>query len=400
MSKIFIFRNTRKDFIFTAEYIQVIVEELVKRGHEVTAYDPKRRRIMDFSSRKCKTIFSLPKKLEVPFFYIPLNILALIILVIKNRRKYDFATFMYCRLEYIVLAKLLFKVAKINYVLIFGSDFKLNKKNMKKKLYFLENINLILFPSEELREYFLKNFNDLTYLELEKKTKHFPLPIVTIDKLKCISKNDIRKVFKKYNISEGSKTVFLGTCASKNEQHIRIIDSLAQLENKGVIRSTDLTLIFPLTYSASRFYEKDKISTISYAKKKLQDYNCVFLTTYLPAEEYLALLKGSDIFVNMRISDQFAASVIEALYSGTIVVSGSWQPYSKFIAKHEIALLEIDDVSKVNYEIEVILNDFKKYKQIFNENKEKMKFVLNNVDSINRYCEIFQQEVIEHFFNQ
>jgi len=131
MSKIVIFRNTRKDFVFTAEYIQVIVEELVKRGHAVTAYDPKRRRVMDFSSRKCKTILPLPKKLEVPILYIPLNFIVLIFFAIKNNRKYDFATFMYCRLEHIILARLLFKIAKINYAPFFGSDFKLNKINMK-----------------------------------------------------------------------------------------------------------------------------------------------------------------------------------------------------------------------------------------------------------------------------
>lgn len=390
MSKIIIFRNTRRDFIFTAEYIQVIVEELVKRGHAVTAYDPKRRRVMDFSSQKCKTILPLPKKLEVPVLYIPLNIIALIIFAIKNNRKYDYATFMYCRLEYIVLARLLFKIAKVNYALIFGNIFRRAVKLIKIFPSFYLNSDLILVPSGEHRDSFVDFMEEKLDMNLNDKTKHCLLPIPSLDELDKISEEKIKSIFIKYDIPEHNITLFLGTCASRNEQHLRIIDSLAQLESEKTFKSSDLTLIFPLTYSESRYYEQDKINIISYAKTKLKNYNCIYLTNYLPSEEYLALLKGSDIFVNVRLSDQFAASLIEALFSNIIVLCGSWLPYSKFITKYEIEILEIDDVSKLSYKINDILYNFEEHKQNAEQNKSKIALAYDNINSLNRFCGIFE----------
>jgi len=391
MSKIVIFRNTRKDFVFTAEYIQVIVEELVKRGHSVTAYDPKRRRVMEFSSRKCKTILPLPKKLEVPIIYIPLNFIALIIFAIKNNRKYDFATFMYCRLEYIILARLLFKIAKVNYIIIFGNIFRRAIKLIKFFSFFFKKSNLILVNSEEHRSNFVKFMEAHLHFNFNDKTKDFPLYIPSIDKLKIISEKQIKEAYKKYNIPEYNKIIFLGTNASANEQHLKIIDSLEQLEQKGSINTSEIILIFPLTYSESRNYDQDKSRIITYAKQKLKDYKCIFLTTYLPAEEYLALLKGSDIFVNMRKSDQLAASMIEALYTGRIVITGKWLPYSSFIAKNKLKIAEINDVSELSYELQEILNNFEKNKICFKQNTNKITNIFNNKNLINQYCEIFQQ---------
>jgi glycosyltransferase involved in cell wall biosynthesis len=122
----------------------------------------------------------------------------------------------------------------------------------------------------------------------------------------------------------------------------------------------------------------------------LKDYKCIFLTTYLPAEEYLALLKGSDIFVNMRKSDQLVASMIEALYTGRIVITGKWLPYSSFIAK-KLKIEEINDVSELSYELQEIFNNFEKNKICFKQNPNKIINIFNNKNLINQYCEIFQQ---------
>jgi glycosyltransferase involved in cell wall biosynthesis len=390
MSKIVIFRKTRNDFIFTAEYIQVIVDELVNRGHDVTAYDPKRRRIMDFSTRESKTVIPLAPKFEIPIIYIPLNFLALLFFAIKNKRNFDFAIYMYCRLEYIVLARFLFKIAPVNYILIFGNIFKRAINIIKVFPFFFEKSTLILVPSEEHRNNFVKFMENHLRLDLNIKTKHFPLPIPTIDKLRIISEEKIKDVWKKYNISEFDKVIFLGTNASQNEQHLEMINSLSELEQTGLIQTSEITLVFPLTYSESRSFEQDKNKIISYAKQKLKDYNCIFLTTYLPSEEYLALLKGSDIFINMRKTDQFAASVIEALYSGCVVISGKWLPYSDFITKHRLQLAEINNISELAGELEKILIELEKYKHKFRKNMDKVGLIYNNKSLVNQYCKIFQ----------
>lgn len=391
MSKIVIFRNTREDFVFTAEYIQVIVDELANRGHGVTAYDPKRRRIMNFSTRQCRTIFPMSSKLEMPMIYIPLNFLALLFFAIKNKRKFDFTIFMYCRLEYIVLARFLYKIAPVNYILIFGNIFKRAIKIIKIFPFFFKKSALILVPSEEHKNNFVNFMETQGNFRLGNKTKHFPLPIPSIDKLKIISEEKVKDVYKKYNISEFNTILFLGTNASANEQHLKIIDSLSQIEQRGSVKSSAITLIFPLTYSESRSYEQDKSRIITYAGQKLKNYNYRFLTTYLPSEEYLALLKGSDIFVNMRKSDQFAASVIEALYSGLVVINGAWLPYSNFITKNKLQIAQINDVSELSYELEKILTRFENFKQKFQDNTAKMSIIYNNKNLVNQYCEIFKK---------
>jgi hypothetical protein len=102
-----------------------------------------------------------------------------------------------------------------------------------------------------------------SYNYLNEKTKNFPLPIPSIDKLKNISEKQIKKAYKKYNIPEYNKIIFLGTNASANEQHLKIIDSLEQLEQKGSINTSEIILIFPLTYSESRNYDQDKSRIIT-----------------------------------------------------------------------------------------------------------------------------------------
>lgn len=390
MNKIIVFRNTRKDFVFTADYIQVIVEELVQRGHEVRAYDPKRRRIMDFSTRKCQTIFSMSSRLEIPLIYVPLNFLALLVFALKNKRKFDYAIYMYCRLEYVVLARFLYKMAPINYILIFGNNFKKAIKIIKLFPFFYKKSDLILVPSEKHRDNFVLFMEDLIRKPLIHKTKHFPLPIPTLDILKMLSEENIQRVYRKHNIPNFHKVLFLGTKASANEQHLKIIENLYHLEQNNIISTAEITLIFPLTFSASSCYEGEKEQIISYAKQKLKKYNCVFLTSYLPAEEYLTLLKGSDIFVNMRKTDQLAASVIEALYSECIVINGKWLPYLTFNKKNNLEVIEVNDVLELAAVLEKILVQFESYKQKFKANSKKIDQIINNKDCINRYCEIFQ----------
>lgn len=387
MSNILIFRNTWKDFVFTAEYVQVIVDHLVATGHNVVAYDVKRRRVMNFNTRKAKTIIPLIKFLNTPVVYIPVNFIALMIFAIQNQKRFDFSSFLYCRIEYMVLAPLLFNIGERNYVVVFGNIFRRAIRILRVQPFLFTKADLIIIPSEGHRERFVKFMNSKIKYDFTEKARNLSFPIPSLEIIKNLTQDEIQAFSKKYGIPQGNNVFFLGTCASLNEQHLKIIDQFTSISN---IEPQTTTLIFPLTYSESSHYEEHKKLIIKSANQKIGNYHLVFLTQYLPAKEYLSLLKRSDFFINMRLTDQLAASVYEAFYSGNIIISGNWLPYSIFIKKNELFAVEINHVNELGDTIKTILGSLEEYKIKARRNTPKVSASYNSSVLIKEWGKLFQ----------
>ena len=64
------------------------------------------------------------------------------------------------------------------------------------------------------------------------------------------------------------------------------------------------------------------------------------LENYLSDLEVAQLRSSCDITIHIPVSDQFSASMCEALYAGSVVITGAWLPYSRLrlngVPYHEI----------------------------------------------------------------
>jgi hypothetical protein len=94
----------------------------------------------------------------------------------------------------------------------------------------------------------------------------------------------------------------------------------------------------PLTYGGNVHY-KDKIVR----KLNSMDYQFTVLTSFLNDRQVAMLRKASDYFINLQITDQLSGSMLEHLYAGSTVLTGSWLPYN-ILDGLGIRLLKVNDV--------------------------------------------------------
>jgi hypothetical protein len=124
------------------------------------------------------------------------------------------------------------------------------------------------------------------------------------------------------------------SCSStilSNDQHFKIIDALALIKNKDKVQ-----LMFLLTYGGSPA-EMNKI--VNYIDTRLQGFNVKIFKQFLSDLEIRQYRYATDIYINMRKTDQLAGAVLESLASGALLISAKWLNYSNF-----------DDMN-VNYKI-------------------------------------------------
>jgi glycosyltransferase involved in cell wall biosynthesis len=382
---ILLFRNTKADFVFSADYVQFLIEELIKFGFQISVYDVSRRRFMDFHTRKCVVFFNIPEFLNKSIVRVLFNVLALIKFALTNKQKFDVANFMYCRLEYLIFARLLLKISKVNLVSIFGSDFNNYLYIHSKLKYLYRKANGILFSNELNSISFLATFKK-EKVDLSSKIKIIYYPINRLNILQDLSSNYISRIREKYGININKTVVFCGINANKNEQHELIIRSLELFKEL----SGDLVLIFPLTYGGTNDY-KNKI--MSLAKEKLFGIQMIFLTEYLTSQEIAALSTTCDLYINIRRKDQYAASIFEAFYNKSLLITGTWLPYST-LKEEGFYFHEINSIEELGVSFRNAISDLKNHNSDFEKKIEQNRnLVIENYNpnkTIDKWINFYQ----------
>ncbi len=139
---------------------------------------------------------------------------------------------------------------------------------------------------------------------------YFGSPI--IDRLLVAKKNS-----KKQLLFAGPKKIIMcGYNGGKEQQHIRIINSLRNV-------AKDFIWVFPMTYGVTNQDNKQKV--IDLLKNLNVEY--VLLDRFLTEEEWINYILATDIFIHMQVSDAFSSSIAEHLLLGHILINGSWLKY-------------------------------------------------------------------------
>jgi glycosyltransferase involved in cell wall biosynthesis len=153
----------------------------------------------------------------------------------------------------------------------------------------------------------------------EKYLVHIP-PLNSISLKSDTGKSSKLEDFqKKFNIENSLIKISCSSTIHSYDQHYRVIDALKKLKNREKV-----LLMFLLTYGGTK-EELDGI--LEKIKLDLPGFNVRIITTFLSDSELAAYRALTDIYINMRTSDQMSGAILESLAEGAMLISAGWLNY-------------------------------------------------------------------------
>ncbi len=160
-----------------------------------------------------------------------------------------------------------------------------------------------------------------------------------------------------------SNKLFLvcGYCAAPITQHPKIIAALEN--NKSKIASAKI--VFPMTYGHLADKTRAEVKLLL-AEKQLQGD---VLEEFLSNEKLQALRLAADVFIHIQSRDQMAASMLEHLAAGSVVITGKWLPYESLVEKG-VFMIRIESPDGLSIALADALDNLENYKQKAKINRE------------------------------
>lgn len=305
------FQKPKKD------YVTKLLTQLMIRGVEIDIYDPKSKIYFKFQEA-LEVQYGANWKILGPFFYI-YNLFHLRKFLKMKNNEYDLLLLFNVRYEFVLVEKLLLRTAPRSIAVIYGGEFFLNPvRNLFKSIY--RNVDEIIFQTPDIQKQFLNYYSSID----KSKTSVTPFPNTHIHNMRGKS-FDKSAAKAQLGIDEHSTVIVCGTNASVNEQHEKIVPQLI----KCLPFSKPVTLIFPLTYDGSNVRKQSIIDLCSsFGLTDSDQVKTLFFLDYMTQSTMLDLRISTDIFINLRLTDQSNYAMTESMYAGSDVITGSWLPYN------------------------------------------------------------------------
>lgn len=219
-----------------------------------------------------------------------------------------------------------------------GSDLLRQKENKLKLLFLLFKLaNNITFETEDMKDRFVALFHG-RFID---KLCLLRFGLSSLDNIDKCSDEDVLKFSNKYGLDTKKHIVVVGYNRSKQQQHLGVIKSII-----GKVNSTSIQYVLPWNYGEEDgFYEQEI--------RELLDGKCdyLFIKERLEDIEVAALRKTTDVLIQVQTTDSLSASMLETLYAGNQVITGSWLPYAN-IQSMGITMTLIDNVNQCDFALE------------------------------------------------
>ena len=155
------------------------------------------------------------------------------------------------------------------------------------------------------------------------------------------------------------KNIVIGYNASEGQQHEKILNNISDLECLA-----DYSIILPMTYPHNPLYIK-RIALLAEEKKM----SIEIIDRYLTDKQIAELRLNASIFIQLQVTDLLSGSMIEHLYAGAIVITGSWLPY-EVLKEQGLFFIQIDSINDLRSTLEQIINGMQEYVSRAKHNKE------------------------------
>ena len=151
---------------------------------------------------------------------------------------------------------------------------------------------------------------------------------------------------KKWGIPENKKIVAIGYNGIPQQQHIKVLECLKNIDEDVNDR---ICILLQMSYGGTAEYRK----TVMEAVKKT---GCQYaaIEHFLTAEEVAEIRIMTDIFINAQITDAFSGSVCENLYADSVLINAGWLRYQEFI-EYDFKYLEFENISEIERIIPMVL---------------------------------------------
>lgn len=241
-----------------------------------------------------------------------------------------------------------------------GSDlFRASHKQLMLAKKTVEKADGIIVLTEEMKSMFCEKYENIP----PEKVNIIDFGVSAFDTIDNLENEGFEKRDVLGNNYVSNQVVItIGYNARKEQQHQFIIEALSKLEKKYLNR---LFFVLPMTYpSGNDNYIQDM-------EEVLRKYNLSYaiITDYMNEEMISKLCLSTDIFVHAQTTDSLSTSMIEQLYSGSMVINGSWLHY-KFL---EDLFVEYESFSSEDDLCRLVSLILEKNSLVNTNNKAKLK---------------------------
>lgn len=361
-----------------SSFVYNLALELSKKQLSVHIFDPDTLNLYDVASHKKKTFCRIPKKVErnrlLSYIFKSAKVLRFLK---ENRGEYDV-----CHIHYI-LSKFLFMTHGFKgfagrfVVTVFGSDFyRRNRifRRWQKKL--LQSADAITVLHEGMKNELVAFYGP----SIMEKIQILRFGLRPLDYIDNISDESIESSKTTLEIPEDSIIVACGYASFSEQHQTKVVDILEKIINDV---PQNVFFLFPLTYGESSFREiiKERLknSTIPYRifEEKMSDIDVA------------RLRRVSDILINVQDTDQLSGSMLEHMYAGSIVISGSWLPYD-ILLKKGVFFLSVDSIEDLTQGIKDGIRSLERYKKQALINREIISRMSRWENNISQWIEFYK----------
>lgn len=243
-------------------------------------------------------------------------------------------------------------------ITIWGTDFyRTNKQQKDQQRTLIEMSDNITFDNDVTLNEFVNYYGENN--RNKSRINRFGLTVLEyIKNVKNVKNVEIKKEFR---VPENSIVVTCGYNANCAHNHLKIIKSLKQVINK---LPENMYYIFPMTYSRDEEYCRKVKGELAKSGLKY-----IVLENFMNFHQMAKLAKATDVMIQLQTTDTLSATMQENMYSGNIVVTGSWLPY-KPLKQVGAFFLEVSSVNKIGKKLVDVVKNIESYKKKCNKNSE------------------------------
>lgn len=247
----------------------------------------------------------------------------------------------------------------------------------------LKNSTRITVQTNELAEYLFCKYGR----KFKKKTREvrFTLDPQTLNEI-TDKKNNEKEIidFKKANgIPLNKIIILLGHNAFSENNHIKIFNAVKKLEKELLGKAC---FIFHLSYGGNNEY-LDELKNLIQINEHV---GTRILTEFYGPREMALFRLSTDIMVHMPITDALSASMTEVLFTGNIVVAGSWLPYN-ILRRNGIKFIECENFGNLTNVLEYALLNMDVLKNNNFENSHAIRELLFPECTTPEWIKIFKE---------
>ncbi len=199
-----------------------------------------------------------------------------------------------------------------------------DKREIRKIYPLLKYVYKISFVTESLK----REFQNIYGHDYDSKISCVDLYLGGLETMKHMRKGKNLKELKQFakrkmGFSNNKILVAIGYCGRKDQQHLKVLNQL------GKIQDDVLKLLHIFIHVSYGVGDESYIRQIEISARALARRGCICEVSreYLEGKKLAYLRFGTDIFINSISQDVLAATLLEYLCGGAVILNGKWLDY-------------------------------------------------------------------------